>query len=154
VFGWFKSEQRERRRKVRLDRKHVEVGARRFLQNYLTAEETHKARYYRVLEDASQFCRPEEYDLPLDELEDARTAHATAEAAMKVVLERGLRTLDVGEPVSGFVTDAYATVAVAYHRAAGLYTHDSKMQQLGTAAVHLLTMATSFMQNSRQDRLP
>jgi hypothetical protein len=43
-----------------------------------------------------------------------------------------------------FFTDACATVAVAYHRAAGVYAADEKMKELGTAAVHLLTMATSY----------
>ena len=38
-----------------------------------------------------------------------------------------------------------ATVAVAYHRAAAVYVEDEEMQELGTAAVHLLTMATSYM---------
>jgi len=33
---------------------------------------------------------------------------------------------------------------VAYHRAAGLYSADRTMQRWGTAAVHLLTMATSY----------
>ena|ERR1700686_3855460 len=47
--------------------------------------------------------------------------------------------------VPRFSTDAYAAVAVAYHRAVGAYTRDSEMQQLGTAAVHLLTVATSYM---------
>ena len=41
--------------------------------------------------------------------------------------------------------DATATVAVAYRRAAGVYSTDKDMQELGTAAVHLLTMATSYM---------
>jgi hypothetical protein len=37
------------------------------------------------------------------------------------------------------------TVGIAYHRAAGLYIMDKEMQDLGTAAVHLLTIATSYM---------
>ena len=41
------------------------------------------------------------------------------------------------------MTGACATVAVAYRRAAGIYVGDEQMQSLGTAAVHLLTMATS-----------
>ena len=45
----------------------------------------------------------------------------------------------------------YATVAVAYHRAAGVYIDEKKMQQLGTAAVHLLTMATSHMMARSKD---
>ena len=48
------------------------------------------------------------------------------------------------------ITDAYATIAIAYHRAAGVYIEDHGMQELGTAAVHLLTMATSYV-NSHQN---
>jgi hypothetical protein len=62
---------------------------------------------------------------------------------MKVVLERGI--LRKGDRTADFVTDAYATVGVAYHRAAGIYVLDKDMQELGTAAVHLLTIATSYM---------
>ena len=41
----------------------------------------------------------------------------------------------------------------AYHRAAGVYTLDKEMQELGTAAVHLLTMATSYA-NAQNDEGP
>ena len=69
---------------------------------------------------------------------------------MKMVLRREERgALKRDERISDFVTDAYATVGIAYHRAAGVYTMDKEMQELGTAAVHLLTMATSYM--SAQD---
>ena len=34
MFGWLKSEQRERRKKVKQDRKHLEERARRFLKTY------------------------------------------------------------------------------------------------------------------------
>jgi hypothetical protein len=44
----------------------------------------------------------------------------------------------------------YATVAVAYRRASTVYGVDEEMQQLGTAAVHLLTMATSYMLNRQK----
>jgi hypothetical protein len=50
---------------------------------------------------------------------------------MKVVLERGILTK--GDRTADFVTDAYATVGVAYHRAAGVYALDEDMQALGTA---------------------
>jgi hypothetical protein len=43
------------------------------------------------------------------------------------------------------ITGAYATVAIAYRRAAAVYTMDPEKQRLGTAAVHLVTMATSYM---------
>ena len=65
---------------------------------------------------------------------------------MKMVLGREERgALKNDEHLSDFVTDAYATVGIAYHRAAGVYTMDKEMQELGTAAVHLLTMTTSYM---------
>jgi hypothetical protein len=65
---------------------------------------------------------------------------------MEMVLAREERsTLQKDDRLSDFVTDAYATVGIAYHRAAGVYTMDEEMQELGTAAVHLLTMATSYM---------
>ena len=72
---------------------------------------------------------------------DAENAEATSDRALTVVLERVRANNDRADD---FVTDAYATVGVAYHRAAGLYSADRMMQKLGTAAVHLLTMATSY----------
>ena len=90
----------------------------------------------------SKQCQPARLGLPPPELEDAQIAEATSNAAMKIVLERGAKK-DV--PISDFVTDACATVGIAYHRAAGVYTMDKEMQELGTAAVHLLTIATSYM---------
>ncbi len=146
MFGWFKSEKRERRRKVKLDRKHLEARSRRFLKSYLNADETRKPQFYRVVEEASKQCQPAKSGLPPPELEDAQIAEATSGAAMKMVLareERGKLTKD--DRLSDFVTDAYATVGIAYHRAAGVYMMDEEMQELGTAAVHLLTMATSYM---------
>jgi len=144
VFRWFKSEKRERRRKVKLDRKHLKARSRRFLKSYLNADETRKPQFYRAVEEASKQCQPVKSGLPPPELEDAQIAEATSGAALQMVLaceERG--ALD--DRISDFVTDAYATVGIAYHRAAGVYTMDKEMQELGTAAVHLLTMATSYM---------
>ena len=146
VFDWFKSVQRERRRKVRLDRKHLEARSRRFLKSYLNADETRKPQFYRAVEEASKQCPPVKSGLPPPELEDAQIAEATSGAAMKMVLGREERgTLKKDDRISDFVTDAYATVGIAYHRAAGVYTMDKEMRELGTAAVHLLTMATSYM---------
>jgi len=145
VFGWFKSEHRERRRKVRLDRKHLEARTRCFLKNFLDADETGKPHFYHAIEAASKQCHPAE---PLVEFDDAHIAEATSDEAMKMVLER--RVLKKNDPSIDFITDAYATVAVAYHRAAGIYTMDKDMQELGTAAVHLLTMASSYIR-ARKD---
>ena len=146
VFRWFKSEERERRRKIKLDRKHLEARSRRFLKSYLKADETRKPQFYRSVEEASRQCQPVKSGLPSPELEDAQIAEATSGAAMQMVLAREERgALKKGDRISDFVTDAYATVGIAYHRAAGVYTMDKEMQELGTAAVHLLTMATSYM---------
>jgi len=146
VFGWLKSEKRERRRKIKLDREHLEARSRRFLENYLNADETRKPQFYRAVEEASKQCQPVKSGLPPPELEDAQIAEAISGAAMEMVLEREARAaLKKDERISDFVTDAYATVGIAYHRAAGVYTIDKEMQELGTAAVHLLTIATSYM---------
>jgi hypothetical protein len=137
VFCWLKSERRERRRKIRLDRKHLEARARRFLKIYPNADETRKPQFYRVVEEASKQCQPTKSGLPPPELEDAQIAEATSSAAMKMVLAREERSaLKIDDRISDFVTDACATVGIAYHRAAGVYTTDKEMQELGTAAVH------------------
>jgi hypothetical protein len=148
VFGWFRPGQREQRGKVRLERKHLESRSRRFLRNYLNADEKRKPAFYWAVEEASERCRPGGLGLPPPDLEDAQIAEAVSTAAMKIVLERSLQKEN--DRVADFVTDAYATVAIAYHRAAGLYTMDKEMEELGTAAVHLLTMATSYIRAKEQ----
>lgn len=143
MFGWLNSKSRERRKKVRLDREHLEERARRFLKNYLEADAERKPHFYRAVEDVSQKCHPVELDFAESGLGDSLIAEAISQAAMKMVLDRTVQIKE-GDRVGNFVTDACATVAVAYHRAVGLYVEDEKMQELGTAAVHLLTIATSY----------
>jgi hypothetical protein len=138
----FKTERRERRRTIRLDRKYLEARSRRFLKIYLEADETRKPEFYRAVDEASKRCQPADSGLPPSELEDAQIAEATSRAAMKIVLERTAVKED--DRLGDFLTDAYATVGIAYHRAAGVYSMDKEMQELGTAAVHLLTIATSY----------
>jgi hypothetical protein len=142
MFGWFKSERRERRKKVRQDRKLLEARARRFLKSYLEADDVRKPEFYRAVEDISKKCHPPDLDFSQPDSTDGRIAAATSQAAMQMVLEREKRSKK-DDRVGNFVTDACATVAIAYHRAAGVYKADADMQELGTAAVHLLTMATS-----------
>jgi hypothetical protein len=150
VFGWFKSEQRERGKKIRLDREHLEARARLFLKGYLEADETRKAQFYRAVEDISKKCHPAELGAAQPELEDQKFAEATSAAATQMFLERKARVKQ-DDRVADFVTDACATVAIAYHRSAGIYVADEKMQELGTAAVHLLTMATSYTNLQKND---
>jgi hypothetical protein len=141
MFSWFGLD--NRRRKIREDRKYLEARARRFLKSYLAAEGATKHRYYEAVEGASTACHPGITDPALED--DVHIAEATAEAALKVVKRRGQRASDSHDILATLITDAYATVAVAYRRAAGVYAIDEEMQKLGTAAVHLLTMATSHM---------
>jgi hypothetical protein len=143
MFGWFKSERRERQKKVRQDRKHLEERVRRFLKSYLDADQTRKPQFYRAVEDISKKCQPAELSLGQPDTDDRRFAEATSQAALKMALDRVGR-YSADDKVDDFVTDACATVAVAYHRAAGVYVADEKMNELGTAAAHLLTLATLY----------
>jgi hypothetical protein len=119
MFGWFKSERRERRKKVRQDRKRLEARAQRFLKSYLEADEVRKPEFYRAVEDISNKCRPPDLDFSQPDLNDGQIAEATSKAAMQMVVERENRR------IGDFVIDACATVAVAYHRAAGVYEADA-----------------------------
>ena len=125
-----------------------EARSRRFLKIYLDADETRKPQFYRAVDEASKRCQPAESGLPPSELDDAQIADATSRAAMRIVLQRTASKKD--DRLDDFVTDTYATVGIAYHRAAGVY---KEMQELGTAAVHLLTMATSYA-NAQNDEGP
>jgi hypothetical protein len=148
MFEWLRAEHRERRKKIKLDRQHLEARARRFLRGYLEAGEAGKPQYYQAVEDISRKCQPA-LSLAVPASNDSWISEAAAKAAMKMVLQlnEGLTTKDQAD----FLTDACATVAIAYHRAAGVYAGNSNMQELGTAAVHLLTMATSYTSAQRQD---
>ena len=137
------------RGKSRQDRKHLEERARGFLKSYLDADETRKPQFYRAVEDISSKCHPAELNLSQPDLDDRQIAETTSEAALQMVLDRA-RRFSADNKVDDFVTDACATVAVAYRRAAGVYVADEKMKELGTAAVHLLTMATSYIQAQQE----
>jgi hypothetical protein len=145
VFSWFKRD--GQREKIQEDRKHLEARARRLLKNYLSADGPRKRQYYEVIAGAAAACQPDVTD---PNLEDPQLAQATAEAALKVVKLRDHQAIDENDPLAALITDAYATVAVAYRRASTVYRLDKEMQQLGTAAVHLLTMATSYMLNQQK----
>ena len=148
MLDWLKPKEWDRRNKIRLDRKHLEARARRFLKGYLEADEAGKPQYHRAVEEISRKCQPA-ISLIEPGLDDARVAEATSDAAMKMVFQ--LTEALTKEDQPDFLADACATVAIAYRRAAGIYVHNEKMQELGTAAVHLLTMATSSM--SAQSKL-
>jgi len=143
VFGWFRSKDaRDRSKLIKKDREHLEARARHFLKSFLKADENGKVQFYRVVEDAVQRCQADAgVGQPSTELEDEQVARATSAEAMKILL--ALENNEAGSNAA-FIIDAYATVAIAYHRAAGVYSEDKPMQELGTAAVHLLTMATSY----------
>jgi len=154
ISGWEKSmfarfKAKFQRRKIgREDRKYLEARARRFLNRYLSAGDADKERYYNAVAAATAACQPPNV---ISYTENLRVAEVTAAAASAVV-RRGRNSSENDN--DAFVLDAYATVAVGYRRAAGAYVRDDEMQSLGTAAVHLLTMANSRrMAKSKDDSL-
>ena len=149
VFSWFKPNRQ--REKIREDRKHLEARARRLLKGYLSADAPRKQRYYEVIAGAAAACQPGVSD---PNLENAQLAQAAAEAALKVVKLREHQAIADNDQVAALITDAYATVAIAYRRASAAYTVDEEMQKLGTAAVHLLTIATSYMAAQSAETTP
>ena len=136
---------------IREDRKHLEARARRLLKGYLSADAPRKQRYYEVIAGAAAACEPGVSD---PNLENAQLAQAAAEAALKVVKLREHQAIADKDQVAALITDAYATVAIAYRRASAAYTVDKEMQKLGTAAVHLLTIATSHMAAQSAETTP
>jgi hypothetical protein len=139
MFHWSKTG-RQRRAIVKDDRKFLEQRARDFLSGYLAASETDKELYYEAVAGAASGCQPLDAN---SNLESMRAAELTAEAASNIAKKR--QNAKYGAGLQGLITDAYATTAIAYRRAAGIYANDEKMLKLGTAAVHLLTIATSRM---------
>ena len=151
MFGRFKIK-REQRRIARQDREYLEGRVRRFLQGYLTASDDEKDRYLDLIADVAAKCQPENV---VSFSENLQVAHVTAATASAVVMRRIPIEQDCSEDRAyAFMTDACATVAVAYRRAAGIYVGDRTMQRLGTAAVHLLTMATSYKMAKSKDQTP
>ena len=140
MFSWFRSD--KRRKKIREDQRFLKARARRLLQRYLAADDRQKQQYYEVIAGAAAACHPGISD---PRLEDVKVAQASAEAAVKVVKSRTQKSMEESDPLAVLITDAYATVAIAYRRASAAYTIDEEMQKLGTAAVHLVTIANSYV---------
>ena len=140
MFSWFKPN--KQRAIIREDRKHLEARARRLLKGYLSADAPRKQRYYEVIAGAAAACEPNISD-PTSE--NSQLMQAAAQAAFKVVMERQYQAIADQDQVGSMITDAYATVAIAYSRASAVYSEVEDMKKLGTAAVHLLTIATSHI---------
>ena len=137
LFAWFQSYIRRKPAEAL----HIEARVRRFLEDYLAADAEKKNDYYEVVAGAAAACQSNVANAALESIELAR--HTSA-VALKVLRSRLKRNLD-GDEVQSMITNAYATVAIANHRAAALYARDPEMQRLGTAAVHLVTIATSYI---------
>ena len=138
VIDWFGSI--VRRKQIRADRK-IEKRVRHFLERYLAADASGKNQFYQVVAGAATACQQ---SVTNPTLENTKQAQAASDLAFKVVQSRS-RQCTAADSVQSMITDAYATVAIAHRRAAAAYTTDPEMQRLGTAAVHLVTMATSHM---------
>ena len=133
MFSWFKP---NRRREIRQDRKHLEARARRLLKSYLSADAPRKQRYYEVIAGAAAACQPGVSD---PNLENPQLNRAAAEAALKVVKVRERQAIDDNDQLAELITDAYATVAIAYRRASTAYTVDKEYaaaRDCGCAPTH------------------
>lgn len=138
MFNWFNPD----RRRKRQDRRELQARARRLLQSYLRSDEEEKQRYYQVIAGAAAACQGDVSDPTVG---NEMLARQSAEIATKVVKSRLRHGMDELDHSAVLITDAYATVAIAYRRAAADYTTDKEMERLGTAAVHLVTIANSYM---------
>ena len=139
MVSWFRSDRP--RKLIREDRKYVVARARRFLLSYLASDEQQKQQYLELVAGAAAACQPRFSD---PNLENTEVSKIIAEAALRVVKVRERQAENSGQ-LPRLITDAYATVAIAYRRAAAVYVLDEEMQQIGTAAVHLVTIANSYM---------
>lgn len=135
-------------RQIREDRKYLEARARRLLKGYLSADAVRKQRYYEAISGAAAACEP---SVSNPSLKNTQLAQTAAEAALTIVKLREHQAIADHDQVSSLITDAYATVAMAYRRASAAYTANKDMQELGTAAVHLLTIATSYRASHPND---
>lgn len=148
MFSWFRSDRR--RKAIQEDRKYIVARARRFLLSYLASDDLQKQEYRELVAGAAAACQP---TLSNPDLKTTELSQSAAEMALRVVKTRE-RQIENSQGLPGLITDAYATVAIAYRRAAAAYVLDEEMQQIGTAAVHLLTIATSHMAHrSSESRL-
>jgi hypothetical protein len=138
MISWFRSDWR--RRAIREDRKYIVARARRFLLSYLASDELQKQQYLELVAGAAAACQPPTSD---PDLENTELSKVIAETALRVVKVRDRQAAN-NDQLSISITDAYATVAMAYRRAAAVYVLDDEMQQIGTAAVHLVTIANSY----------
>lgn len=139
---------KRQRRKIVEDDRRLASRVRSFLSGYLAASDVEKELYYEAVARASSACQPAN---SVSQLESKRTAEMTAELASGIVKQRQKSAEDSEDGLERFITGAYATTAMAYRRAAGIYADDEKMLQLGTAAVHLLTIATSRMMTRSEE---
>lgn len=128
-------------RKLKRDNRLLEKRVRRFLEDYLAADPIRKNEFYEVVAGAAAACQASVVDPDKDNIELTQIA---SEKAFNVFRSRASHHAS-GDSVQSMITDAYATVAIAHRRAAAIYTRDLELQQLGTAAVHLVTIATSYM---------
>jgi hypothetical protein len=125
VFDWIKTD--ARRKAIREDRQYIVGRTQRFLRSYLSADGPRKHRFYEAVEGASAASRPTTDSLA----EDREIAKATAEAALQVVKRRTQLGRDSEDHLAIFITDAYATVAMAYAAPRGRTRLIKKCSNLG-----------------------
>lgn len=145
VISWIKRT-RATSKLLALDRKYLQQGAQRALNNYLDSSSTSKEQYRRALALAARQCRELAGVQSYWVNADSRTANGDAKAAIDasqvaVKFVTGDSDLNGKLGNSGLLLDTFASVAVAYRFAAGMYEDASEMQRVGNAAFMLLNVA-------------
>src|SRR6202008_3600106 len=125
MLSWFRSDRR--RKAVREDRKYIVPRARRFLLSYLSSDDLQKQQYLELVAGAAAACQPPTSD---PDLENTELSKVIAETALRVVKVRERKAAANNDQLAISSTDAYATVAMAYRRAAAVYVLDEEMQQI------------------------
>jgi len=135
------------------DRKYLRRKVKRYVRSYRHADAAMEAETLETLARAVRECR-ESTGLdarwrmpPIPTEATCLAAIAAADAAIRTALKydvEGLRKVqrhDRIEPTFAFISDTYATVAMAHRFGAGLYEGRAKLTKLGKAALKLLTTA-------------
>jgi hypothetical protein len=86
--------------------------------------EAEKELYYDAISSAAAGCRPSN---AVSHLDSKQIAEETADVVSRVAKRRQRSAQYSRDRQEKLITDAYATTAIAYRRAAGTYIDDEKM---------------------------
>ena len=134
------------------DSKHLAGKARNYLNDYLDADPQYKDHVRRAVAVAAQRCREiagiNQYWSALDQRTQNSDARATIDAsavAIRIAMQgtQTARKAPNDDADDSFNTATYATIALAYRSAAGIYRENSQLNSLGAAALMLVAISES-----------